>query len=50
MGPEQQVAFENLKRFLISAQVLILPDYSKPFMLITDASKVGMGAVWCQLR
>ena len=50
MGPEQQVAFENLKRCLISAQVLIHPDYSKPFMLITDAGQVGMRAVLCHLR
>jgi len=49
-GPEQHNAFENLKRCLTSAHVLIHPDYSKPFMLITDASQVGMGAVLCQLR
>jgi hypothetical protein len=30
--------------------VLIHPDYSKPFMLITDASQVRIGADLCQLR
>jgi len=37
-GPEEEHAFCILQDILTSAPVLILPDYDKPFTLITDAS------------
>ena len=38
-------AFEALKAALISSSCLYAPDHSKPFVLQTDASDVGIGAV-----
>ena len=40
----QQQAFENLKTALTSAPVLVLPDPKLPFMVMTDASGVAVGA------
>ena len=44
----QQQAFQELKNRLTSSPVLRLPDLSKPFIIQTDASKLGTGAVLLQ--
>lgn len=42
---ECQEAFEKLKGILISPPILAFPNFEKPFVLATDASGVGIGAV-----
>jgi hypothetical protein len=43
--PPCEHAFTSLQQQLTSAPVLILPDYDKPFTLITDASDYATGAI-----
>jgi len=43
-----QKAFTNLKNALISAPVLLLPDFTRPFVIHTDASDFATGAVLSQ--
>ena len=44
---EAQTAFEELQR-LVTAPTLAFPNYEQPFILDTDASDVGIGAVLSQ--
>ncbi len=44
----QESAFQKLKQILTSPPVLAYPDYGKPFVLHTDASFSGLGAVLYQ--
>ena len=46
--PREQQAFDSMKSLLASSQVLSYPDFDKPFMVATDASNVGLGAVLYQ--
>ena len=41
-------AFQNLKEWLISAPILGYPDFTKPFILDTDASKDAIDVVLSQ--
>lgn len=47
-GEAQTAAFQNLKGRLISSPILKYPDFEKEFILSTDASKNGLGAVLSQ--
>ena len=41
-------AFQKCKSILTSSQILIYPDFEKPFILTTDASNFAIGAVLSQ--
>ncbi|CAJ0937379.1 unnamed protein product [Ranitomeya imitator] len=43
-------AFHSLKRALCSQPVLVTPDFSSEFVVQTDASDTGVGAVLSQVR
>ncbi|KAE8665117.1 cytochrome P450 78A7-like [Hibiscus syriacus] len=43
-----QDAFEKLKEAMVNEPVLVLPDYTKPFVVYTDASDVAIGGVLMQ--
>jgi len=45
---KQEQAFQTLKNALTSASILVYPDFDRLFVLHTDASKVGLGAVLAQ--
>ena len=45
---ECQKSFDEVKQVLSSEPILLLPDFTKPFTLRTDASSVGLGGVLMQ--
>ena len=47
--PAHQKAFEKLKHLMTLEPVLAFPDFSKPFIVSTDASKVALGCILKQL-
>ena len=47
-SPACEKAFEILKKALCSTSVLRSPDFGRPFILQTDASNRGIGAVLSQ--
>ena len=46
--PEAQKAVNILEGKVQSVPILVFPDFDKPFLLETDASKEGLGAVLSQ--
>lgn len=44
----EQSAFDQLKQSLTSPAILVLPDPTKPYVVRTDASRVGVGGVLLQ--
>ena len=48
LTPEAEEAMLVLKKKITSVPVLVFPDFNKPFLLETDASKEGLGVVLSQ--
>ena len=48
LSEEQVKAFQEIKKLLVTAPVLAIPDLNKPFQVHTDASMVGTGGVLMQ--
>ena len=49
-GPEQQEAFETLQKLCTGSSILAYVDFKAPFVLHTDASGDGLGAVLYQVQ
>ncbi len=49
-GPTEDEAFQRVKAALTSEPVLRAPDFNCPFLLQTDASNTGLGAVLSQVQ
>ena len=48
LPPEAHEAFNHLKAACLQASILSFPDFTKPFLSETDASRRGLGAVLSQ--
>ena len=48
LSPEARESFDHLKAACLQALILSFPDFNKPFLLETDASGRGLGAVLSQ--
>ncbi|XP_070026158.1 uncharacterized protein [Nicotiana sylvestris] len=49
-APGVQVAFEELKKRLVTAAIIIAPDWEQPFELMCDANDYAVGAVLGQRK
>ena len=49
-GNDQRDAFECIKQCLISEPILGYPDFTREFIVYTDASGYGIGAVLAQIQ
>ncbi len=49
-GDEQRDAFSCIKNCLVSKPILGYPDFSRDFIIYTDASGYGIGAVLAQIQ
>jgi hypothetical protein len=45
---QAQQAFDEAKQMLLNTATLAIPDFTKPFQLITDASDHHVGGILCQ--
>ena len=48
LPPEAREVVRMLKEKILASPLLVFPDFAKPFLLATDASKEGLGAILSQ--
>jgi hypothetical protein len=48
--PPCEASFQELKKRLMTAPILVMPDIEKPFSIYCDASGEGLGCVLMQAR
>jgi hypothetical protein len=48
LATEQELAFQKLKEKLVSRSILQYPDFTREFVLTTDVSNEGLGAILSQ--
>ena len=48
-GTEEKTAFEKIKELLCTTPVLAYPDFSRPFIIHTDACGYGVGGILSQM-
>ena len=48
LPPEAREVVRTLKEKILTLPLLVFPDFTKPFLLETDASKEGLGAISSQ--
>jgi len=46
----EQAVFEKLRECLITPPIVAFPDFDKEFMIFTDASNYGIGAILSQIQ
>ena len=49
-GNAEQTSFEKLRECLITPPIVAFPDFDKEFLIFTDASNYGIGAVLSQIQ
>ena len=49
-GPDEQSAFDSIRKCLMTKPILRYPDFAKEFIIHTDASGYGIGAVLSQIQ
>ncbi len=49
-GNAEQTAFEQLRKCLTTPPIVAFPDFEKEFLIFTDASNYGIGAVLSQIQ
>lgn len=48
-GPKEDVAFEHLKTAMTSTPVLVMPDFSKPFVIECNAKGLELVEYCCKM-
>ena len=47
-GKEEEASFQKIKKHLTTTPIMAYPNFKQPFLLYTDASYIGLGAILSQ--